>query len=297
MNRAENRLFISSDACDCHVHVFLPAQFPYAADRRYTPPAATIAALRAHRARLGMKRTVLVQPSCYGTDNAALCAALAALGTHAARGVAVVDSASISDAGLRRLHDQGVRGVRLNLRAQPEDDDSLARSVRQCRQAAERIRPLGWHVQLHVDARRLSDLLPTLNTLDVAVVLDHFGAGADAVDLVAQLLRGGNTWVKLSAPYRASTQPDYADLARATQRYLRLAPDKLLWASDWPHTGGNGARRGDVHVIEPFRQEDAYATLARLARWVGDAARLRAILVDNPARLYGFAPSAPASFF
>jgi len=287
MNHAENHLSVPPDACDCHAHVFLPTQFPYAADRRYTPPAADIDALRAHRTRLGTGRTVLVQPSCYGDDNAAMLAALATLGQRSARGVVVVDLASITDADLLHLHDQGVRGARLNLHTLAQAN-SLDRSAYQCRQAAERIRSLGWHVQLHIDAKRLAHLLPTLKTLDVALVLDHFGGGADVVDLVAQLLRAGHTWVKLSAPYRVSTQSDYADLANATQHYLRVAPEKLLWASDWPHTGGNGVRRGDAHAIEPFRQEDALATLARLAGWIGDAKSLHTILVDNPARLYDF---------
>ncbi|MFC3336951.1 amidohydrolase family protein [Paracandidimonas soli] len=295
MNSPTSPFSIPPDACDCHVHVFLPEQFPYATSRSYTPPAATIGELLELRRRLGTGRTVLVQPSCYGTDNAAMLSALAALGTGAARGIAVIDPASITDEALRHLHDSGVRGLRLNLRVQPEDAGGLDRIVRLCRQSSDRIRPLGWHLQLHLDAALLARLASMLEALNVPLVLDHFGGGASAVDLVSDLLLAGNTWVKLSAPYRVSTQPEYADLARATQRYLSLASEKLLWASDWPHTGGNGVRNADSQAIEPFRREDALQALARLARWAGDSARLHAILVDNPAQLYGFQPSTASS--
>lgn len=288
MDKLNSKPSIPPDACDCHVHVFLPDRFPYAADRRYTPPAATIDALLELRKRLGTGRSVLVQPSCYGADNSAMCAALAALGTDAARGIAAVDASSVTDETLHRLHDAGVRGLRLNLRVQSADAGGLDRIIRQCHQSADRIRSLGWHLQLHLDAALLTRLMPTLKALDIAVVLDHFGGGADAMDLVSDLLLGGNTWIKLSAPYRVSAQPDHADLARVIRRYLALAPERLLWASDWPHTGGNGLRHADIHDIEPFRQEDALQTLARLASWIGSPAQLDAILVDNPAQLYGF---------
>src|SRR5690606_13147500 len=174
MNSPTSPFSIPPDACDCHVHVFLPEQFPYAASRSYTPPAATIGELLELRRLLGTGRTVLVQPSCYGTDNAAMLAALAALGTDAARGIAVVDPASIPDEALRQFHNTGVRGLRLNLRVRPEDTDGLDRIVRLRRQSADRIRPLGWHLQLHLDTALLARLAPTLKALDIALVLDHF---------------------------------------------------------------------------------------------------------------------------
>lgn len=278
-------------ACDCHVHVFWPARFPYDAQRKYTPPPADVPALRDLRDRLAFTRSVLVQPSCYGHDNAALVAALAELGPQAARGVCVVDPARVTDGELATLHQAGVRGLRLNAHVQGMDAGHL---VTLCRQAAARVAGLGWHLQLHVSGPMLAAIQKVLCNLKVPVVLDHFGGGAPAADSVAELLAGGQIWLKLSAPYRVSTQPGYDDLAAAVQRYLRIAPQRLLWASDWPHTGGDSARTADIHQIEPFRAEDAGAALNRLARWVEDPAQLHAILVLNPAVLYGFEPATPS---
>lgn len=281
---------IPAGACDCHVHVFMPEEFPYDAGRRYTPPAATVEDMLTMRRRLGFTRTVLVQPSCYGYDNRALCAALRTIDSDSARGIAVVDIRTVRDAELERLHETGIRGLRMNFHVSGTADISIL--ARECREAEARIREYGWHLQVHVGAEVLAALAPALRTLRIPIVLDHFGGGAGAADTLAELLgEHEHIWLKLSAPYRVSAHAAYADLREPVQRYLAIAPNRLLWASDWPHTGGDGRRgEGSVNTIEPFRQEDPAALLNSLIRWVGNDTLLESILAVNPAALYGFGP-------
>lgn len=272
-------------ACDSHVHVFLP-EFPYAASRQYTPPAATIPQLRSELCRLDMARVVLIQPSCYGTDNRALLAGLDQLGPHIARGVAVVDLDKVSDAGLRELADKGVRGIRFNLSVQQEADGQRIR--RDLAAAQERCGPLGWHLQINASAASIRSLAPALASLHIPVVFDHFAGGPDAADTVLELLGTGRIWVKLSAPYRASHVAGYRDMDELVAFLVRANPQRLVWGSDWPHTGGTGMRQTNPTAIEPFRSNDALTTLHLLERWVPDAQSRHRILVDNPAELYGF---------
>jgi len=290
-------------ACDCHVHVFAPARHPYAADRAYTPGTAGTGDLSAFLARLGMARVVLVQPSVYASGHAALLEGLRTLGPDRARGVAVLDESAGRPLDLAALHEQGVRGVRLNLAVRGQDDGPDAAS--QLLRARDRIAPLGWHLQLHADIARVAALASTLAALEIPVVLDHFAglrahpgaATAGPADTVVALARALPLYVKLSAPYRAAPDGAHLDqLAAFTRRLADAAPDRLLWASDWPHTGGHGVRQGGPDRIEPFRSENAGAALDRLRGWLPDPAHWPRILVDNPARLYAFpAPGAPAS--
>lgn len=285
--------------CDCHVHVFDPARFPYAAKRSYTPGPAPLDALLSFQARLGMGRTVLVQPSAYGDDNRALLDALAgmaqAFGGDRARGVAVVDLTAAKPEDLQALHTQGVRGIRLNLEVQGLHDPVAA--VALVHQAEQAVAPLGWSLQLHAPLPLVAALAPQLAALRIPVVLDHF-AGAKTwqsteqeADLGAllQWLRSGNVYIKLSAPYRVSRQADYADVAALARTLIAAAPHRMLWGSDWPHTGSSATRTGDLSQIEPFRREDAARTLGLLGDWAPDTATRQQILVSNPAQLYGFA--------
>lgn len=278
--------------CDCHVHVFGPFdRFALAAERRYTPGAARLRDLVAHQRALRLDRVVIVQPSPYGTDNACLLDALHHLG-DAARGVAVIDAAT-PDTVLAQMHAAGVRGVRLNLATGGVRDPALARAALQA--TAARVAPLGWHVQIYAELALLDALAATLAALPVPVVIDHFGrpvaeAGREqpGVAALCALLRGGRIYVKLSAPYLISDAPDYADAAPLARLLAAANPARVLFGSNWPHPAG---RRGATPQpgIEPFRPEDDGMALRRLAGWLGDDAALwRLLLVDNPARLYGF---------
>ncbi len=290
-------------AVDTHVHVFDPAGFPYATPRAYTPGAADVAALRGFLAHCGAGQVVVVQPSVYGTDNRCLLSAIAALGQDVARGVAVLDLDTVTPDEIEALHQGGVRSVRLNLKLQSGAD--LARSRSRLNQAARVITRVGWHVQVHAEAAILPLLAELQPAFAVPLVLDHFaGLGADhgriaptAADpnasSLARLLATGAVYVKLSAPYRVSQQaPAYGDLQALAQDLMALRPDRLLWGSDWPHTGGDGQQRGDPNAIEPFRAVDVPAALQALRDWCNDPAVAQQILTSNAQHLYGF-PSSP----
>lgn len=267
---------LPAGACDTHMH-FYNARHPAAPTALITPPDAWIEDYRALQARLGLSRVVVVQPTTYGRDNACQLEAMAAFGDDA-RGVVVVDS-SVTEATLERYHALGVRGVRFHmLPGGALDWDELA-------PVAARIRDYGWHVQLQVNGRELPARLPALKALPVELVVDHVGRFMPPVDMdhpafraLLALLDTGRCWVKLSAPYESSRSgpPDYADVSPLARALVRHAPERMLWASNWPHPG---------QAAPP----DEARLLALLEAWAGDALSCRRILVDNPARLYGFA--------
>ncbi|RAI44333.1 amidohydrolase family protein [Rhodoplanes roseus] len=285
---------IPDGAVDCHVHVFDPRR-PFAAERTYTPGPATVADLTAFLRGLSLTRAVLVQPSVYGDDNRALVDALQALGPATARGVAVIDPDRVTDDGLRELARAGVTGVRVNLHTRGEDRekaavDAVARTVR-------RVAPFDMAVQIYTELALVAALEETIAASPVPVVLDHFaGAQAEAgpaqpgFSAVLRLLDAGRAWVKLSAAYRAARDaPDYPSLAAIAHALIAANPDHLVWASDWPHTGGGAGRAARSPTdIEPFRTIDDAGALALLASWTHDDAVHRRILVDNPVRLFRF---------
>ncbi|CAO3436434.1 amidohydrolase family protein [Azospirillum doebereinerae] len=285
---------VPAGACDCHTHVFGPPdRYPWAGERDYTPGAAGVADLLALQRRLGLERVVIVHPSPYGTDNRRTLDALAELGPARSRGVAVIDPA-IDDADLRRLHDAGVRGARVVLESGGRHDPAVAGPM--LLETARRVAPFGWHLQTYTRLPVILALQEMLESLPVPLVIDHFGR-ADAAAGVSQpgfeallsLVRGGKAYVKLSAPHRVSTQPDLGDVAPIARALIAANPERTLWGSDWPHTGGGGGRaQRSRDAIEPFTPIDDGAVLHRLAQWAGNDAVLRRILVDNPARLYGF---------
>lgn len=285
---------------DTHLHVFEPAAFPYAAPRSYTPGAASFEDMVAMHSALGIQRCVLVQPSVYGVDNRCLLSAVARVGQERCRAIAVVDLDRVTVAELDVLHAGGVRGIRLNLAVRHEAD--LQRAREQFLQTARAIIRPDWCVQMHCSGDLLGVLADVLDYFEVPLVLDHFAGlhpltahdSHPAMQALLQLLASGRVFVKLSADYRASeTAEPHDDLAPLARRLIALHPDRLLWGSDWPHTGG--ANRNPA-VIEPFRTVDLPAALGRLRAWCGYPAVFEQILVHNPARLYGFgaAPSTSA---
>jgi predicted TIM-barrel fold metal-dependent hydrolase len=286
-------------ATDVHAHVFDPARFAYSAARSYTPGEARVAALRERHAQLGIERVVLVQPSVYGSDNACLLDALAQLGPERAGGIAVVDLERVTQEELLALHAAGVRGIRLNLEVRHESDPS--RVLTELQRAAAVVDLPGWCVQIHCAAALLTTVAQALELFRVPLVLDHFGGLRAAQTHTAEpplctlleLLATGRVWVKLSAFYRVSNDaPHHADLAPLARTLMQARPERLLWGSDWPHTGGGRDR--DPTRIEPFRHVDLPASLAALRSWVPDAAVLHHIPVSNPVELYRFAANATA---
>jgi len=286
---AAPRTVVPAGACDCHVHVY-DSRFPAAPHARLLPPDASALDYRALQQRIGTARVVLVTPSTYGTDNRPMLEGLAALGAMGvqARGVAVIDGTE-SDAALQRLHAAGVRGVRLNLSLGVSGTaDSLL-------PLARRIAPLGWHLQLLMAPDVLVAQAGVLRQLPVPVVFDHFGRIAPAQAgrhsahaLLLALLQGGQAWIKLSGGYIVSAQHSVDDpaLDALAASYLRCAPHRVVWGSDWPHAT---ASAGVQPLPDDARQVDR---LADWARGAGDSsATLQRVLVDNPAALYGFAPT------
>lgn len=269
---ARPRLPVPPGAVDCHHHVYDPA-FAVAPGAR--PHEA--AGLEDHArllARLGVQRHVLVQPSTYGFDNALHLRALEAAGARA-RMVAVVPPDAPA-AELRAMAARGVVGARANLvqgvPLAPADIAPLAR----------RLAEVGWHLQLFASAELIASLAPVLRASPVPVVFDHFAqlplrgwAAHPAWGVVMDLLQAGRGWVKLSSPYSLDQADPFAarDLARAL---VAAAPERLVWGTNWPHPNATAI-------------PDDAALLDALADWAPDEAVRRAILVDNPARLYGFA--------
>lgn len=280
---------VPAGACDCHVHVFGPAaRYPLDPARAYTPGDASLEELLALHEALGIGRVVIVHPSPYGTDNRCTVDATRRLGDRA-RAVAVIDGRTSASA-LEDMHAAGVRGVRLNLETGGHHDPAVARMLLE--EAAERVAPLGWHVQTYTNLDVVAALHDALLALPVDLVVDHFGRARAAegtgqrgfAELIS-LVRAGRAYVKISAPHRVSDLPGFTDAGPLARALFEANPDRVVWGSDWPHPGG--ARR-EAAAIEPFNPIDDGAALNRLAAWFPDADARQRILVENPARLYGF---------
>ena len=265
-------------ACDCHMHFYGPRRrFSYRADAPNAPPPASVDDYRAVRARLGLARTVVVQPSVYGTDNTCNLEAMAELGAEV-RGVMVVDT-EVSDAELDRLTGLGVCGERFYMLGGVLGWDILD-------EMAARVHDFGWHVQLQFDGRELGEREAALRRLPGTLVIDHVGRFGEPVGVdhpgfraLMRLVEGGRCWVKLSMPYDGSRvgPPNYDDVGVLAKALVRAAPERMLWASNWPHPTVPVSERPDDAVL-----------LDVLLDWVGDDATRHRILVDNPADLYGF---------
>jgi predicted TIM-barrel fold metal-dependent hydrolase/predicted NBD/HSP70 family sugar kinase len=279
-------------ACDCHVHVFgAAAEFPFVAGRGYTPPQASSEELAALLDALHLERVVIVQPSVYGSDNSCTLDGMRRLGARA-RGVAVID-ATTGNAALDAMHRAGIRGVRVNLETAGETDPDAAR--RNLAAAVAQVAPLGWHVQVYTRLSVVAELADEIARLPVPVVFDHFG-GAPSSGGVEQpgfaallaLVKAGHAYVKVSAAYRSSTAaPAYQDIAPLARALIGANPDRILWGSDWPHPHAAPPGR-ELGELTPFFDIDDGLALNQLPSWARGGAIRRKILVDNPARLYGF---------
>jgi predicted TIM-barrel fold metal-dependent hydrolase len=266
---------------DCHCHVFEdPSRYPLAPGRSYTPPLCTVDDYVAMCHTLGIERTVQVNASVYGFDNSVTLDLIAKLGQDKARGVAGV-SPDATDAELARLHEGGMRGARLSTLVKGYGGTDAIEAI------AAKIKPFGWHLQLHVgQSAELAALEPRLMNLGVPLVFDHLGStrggegvGAPGFQAMLRVLKGReDAWVKISSWYRRSDggMPDYADMKPLAQALVAARPDRCVWGSNWPHPGCDVAMPNDGDLIDLF------------CEWVPDPAVRRGVLVTNPARLYGF---------
>jgi len=263
-------------ACDCHVHVYAPG-FALAPTATFQPPHAPASAYREVQRRTGLTRVVVVQPTGYGFDNACTLAAIAELG-EGARGAAVVPP-DVPDAELDRLHAGGIRGIRFMMQPGGVLPWSALEPL------AERLAPRGWNVNLQIDGRDFGEHERRLLALPCRLVIDHIGKflgpvspTSDAFLSLCHVLDGGNAWIKLSAPYESSRSgpPGYADVEPIARELARRYPQRCLWASNWPHPN-----------VKPVPDEQALLDWS-LALMDHDPPRVRQMLVDNPAQVYGF---------
>ena len=271
-------------SCDSHFHVFGPAErYRYGGDLRYAPPAAPLHDYLMVAKRLGFERFVFVQPSAYARDNTCVLDAMREMGS-ACRGIVDVDE-NAPDAELARLHDAGVRGVRVNVSPVKPPDPGYSRTMLpRIERLEKRCAELGWQLDFLTPGWLTRELMPTLRKLEIDFTLAHMGMFL-ARDGIAQpgfqelldLLRhgDGHCWVKLTGTYRMSTTPGFTDAAAHARALIETAPDRLIWGSDYPHL----SFADQVGTIELFNL---------LGRWAPDPATRRAILVDNPQKLFGF---------
>jgi D-galactarolactone isomerase len=255
---------------------FYDSRYPAAPSSLLRPPDATIDQYRQVQATLGLQRVVVVQPSTYGLDNSCTLDAVAQFGDDA-RAVVVVDDETTEDE-LVQLTRRGARGARFHMLPGGAVPWEIMPAV------AERIAPFGWHIQLQMNGRDLIDRFDTLVALPTPLVVDHVGRfmppvepGSEQFGVLLRLLDTGGCWVKLSAPYESAVDPThrYAAVSRLVHELIDYAPDRMLWATNWPHPGQADPPSSDH--------------LARLAfEWMPDETIRRRILVDNPSKLYTF---------
>jgi predicted TIM-barrel fold metal-dependent hydrolase len=278
-------------ACDCHTHIFGdPGRFPLAASRVYTPEPASIAEMRSLHKALHTERVVIVNPSIYGTDNSCSLDAIKQLGPGA-RGVAVIDEKT-PDAALDQMYRQGIRAIRINLETAGQADPELAR--RRFQVAIGRVQKHKYHVQLYTRLSVIEAIQEQVAAAPVPVVFDHFGGAQGPLgvhqpgfDALLNLVRTGQAYVKISAPYRSSTQaPDYPDVAPLAKALVAANPERILWGSDWPHPAQIPGR--PITEITPLYQIDDGRVFNQLPVWVPSATERKTILVENPARLFGY---------
>lgn len=281
---------VPKHATDCHMHVFGdPAHYRAANTRAYNPTVASLEQYRAMALPRGLQRIVLVQPSAYGTDNTCMLDALRDL-PDVTRGVAVIDDAT-PEVALDAMHAHGVRGIRLNLVSNGIPDPAAA--IDALRKAAARVGPRGWHVQIFALPALFQALARAIRDLGIPVVIDHMGGvnaalgvAAPGLDELIGLVASGTCWVKISGANRISRQTTgFRDALPIMRALIAANPDRIVWGSDWPHIGPHdvGAPKTVVYM-----QHDNTDLLRVLGEATADDALLQKILVDNPAKLYGF---------
>ena len=275
-------LVLCENATDCHAHICGPQSlYPYIPNRIYTPPDALLSQYEALLDSLGVRRSVLVQPSIYGTDNRAL---LAAIKTNQLRfrGVAVVDW-DIGDTELDDLHRAGIRGVRCNIVDLAEAKGVLP--IKQLTKLANQIAPLGWHLEFLMHVNEFPNLSKLLSNFPVPIVLGHLGYLKTNLGIkdpgfqnLLSLVREERAWVKLTGPYRITTEEriPYSDTNPFAYALIAANSRQVVWGTDWPHVMVKGVMPNDADLLD------------LLQVWIPDPAIRKQVLSENPKRLYQF---------
>lgn len=274
------KIKVPVNSCDCHHHIYDPLRFPYIPQDTRKQPPATVDDYRLLQKRLGTTRNVIVTPSPYGTDNRCTLDALKQMGENA-RAVVVIDQ-SVTDNELQKMHELGVRGIRFNIATGAVKDPNKIITL------SQRIHEWGWHVSFWMSVEDTVELLSLLMQLPTQIVLDHRGhipqpggTSHPAFKVICNLIEKGNTWVKLSGLYHDSVvgEPTYSDTVKVGKEYVRLAPERLVWGTDWPHPSLHSAKKA---------MPDNALMLDLLAEQAPEEKIRKQILVDNPAILYDF---------
>ncbi len=269
-------------AVDTHVHVFAPP-YKLSPHRGYNPPDSTLADLKHLHTTLGIDRVVFTQPSVYGVDNSAILDGMAALNAESpdrARAVAAI-TLDIRDDELAALDARGVRGVRLNT----DNKGGMPIATAAIPDLAARIAPLRWHIEFLFPGKDIIALMPTLAAVRVPISIAHFayqpataGVSAPGFKALIELMRRGNTWMKISGANRVSATDllPYDDVKPMAEALIEAAPDRIMWGTDWPHPNKYLVNPNDGDLVGAFGD------------WVTDDAMRRRIMVDNPAEFYRF---------
>jgi len=273
------KLKAPGNSCDCHLHIY---------DPRFPPPGPTarlmtnagVEQYRLLQKRIGTTRAVIVTPSAYATANDVTVDGIAHLGPSNTRGVAVVRT-EVTDGELKKLANGGIRGIRFTL----FDPKTAVTSFEMIEPLAKRANDLGWHVQLHFRGDQIVEKEDLLKRIAAPIVFDHMGripqpAGAKhpSFEIICRLIDKGRTWVKLSGVYQDTKvgPPTYADTAELARAYLKFAPERMVWGSDWPHPTEREHKPNDAILFD------------LLSEWAPDEGLRKKVLVDNPTELYGF---------
>jgi 2-pyrone-4,6-dicarboxylate lactonase len=269
-------------ACDTHFHVFGPLdQYPVATRARYDPPYAPLEEYLLLAGKLGMERLVFVQPSAYGTDNRCMLDAMART-TLPCFGIVDIPE-DLPDAEIEALHTRGVRGVRINTSpVAPYDAGRADALLGRVKKLESRLKALNWVLEFLGPGWLTHAMMPVMRRLDIDFILCHIGMflAKDGVDQpgfrdLLKLVEGGRCWLKLTAPYRFATPPDFADAAPLVRAAARAAPERLIWGTDYPHLSF-ADKVGSVQLYN------------LLGEWLPDDAMRHKVLVENPEKLFGF---------
>ena len=267
---------------DTHVHIF-ESQFPLFEGRGYNPPNSTLEDLIHLHTTLGVDRVVFTQPSVYGVDNSAILKGMNVLNekvANKARGVCAIKM-DASEASLQELHDQGIRGVRLNL----DNKGGMPLELTEISKLEDKIKDFGWHLEYLFPGKDIVELEPVLSNASVPVSIGHFayqpataGINADGFKTLLRLVKDGNTWIKISGANRVSETdlPPYDDVLPMARALVEANPDNVMWGTDWPHPNKYEVNPNDGDLVNWFGE------------WITDDAMRARIMVDNSEAFYDF---------
>ena len=264
-----------ANACNAHLHIIDPA-FPN--DSKAAAQIGTVETYRQLADELSLPRAVFVQAKPFGKDNACLVDAIEKFGKANARGIAVVDN-TVTDEELRQLHEAGVRGLRFSV----WNPNNAVVRFEDCAPLAERVKDMGWNMQLHMSAQQIAQQADVIRKLPTKVVFDHMGrlnpemgVKDPAYTFILEMIDRGNAWVKLAGPYlNTVTGRPWKDASATARAIAAYAPERVVWGSDFPHV---------TEKVKPDERE----LVELIANWLPSDRARQLALVDNPQELYGF---------